>query len=563
MRRASALSILPAAVVGLLLAAGAGATSTAATPPTTRPVVVAAGPVSDPSDRVWGGYRRVTFSPDGDGRDDDVAIRTRVTPGDKLVLAIRPVSQRTVTVPLKAARTPLTTVVWDGMQSSGGRYHDGSYILRVCDETTRQCSGTGVLAHLRLITAYTPRDTAASVGEPIRIRIATDRIGPSRLDLVSVAASAGPGIGAVQVPHPGWIDYRIPTVPYGGLWLLRVRNGRDITHFPLVIHQPGRFVDHPPAHAVLVVYPWLTWRAYDMADTNRDGQVDSWYSHPRHPVVPLFGPFEPATDVPMDEGREANAGAQSSFARWMLEHHLTAQHVTDVELGRLPERVLRRYAEIVFEGHTEYYELPTYERLLRYRDHGGRLYFMQGNSFYGRAQIRGSSLVRLSYRFRTAERSDFALAVTGFRECCWPRTIRPVYHLAKGAVEALPWAFTGTGLKDGDPFGVAAGEVDTVDPQLSPRGTITVATATVPAFTPTSEKEVDGWIGSHPIPYEPAWKRSREIAIAYAKTGKGEVFTWANTGFMKTIGLSSSGLPASERATLDRVALNVWEHFSR
>jgi hypothetical protein len=247
----------------------------------------------------------------------------------------------------------------------------------------------------------------------------------------------------------------------------------------------------------------------------------------------------------------------------MAEHHLTAQHVTDVELGHLPERVLRRYAEIVFEGHTEYYELPTYERLLRYRDDGGRLYFMQGNSFYGRAQIRGSSVVRLSYRFRTAERSDFALAVTGFRECCWPRTIRPVYHLSKGAVEALPWAFDGTGLKDGDPFGIAAGEVDTVDPQLSPQDTITVATATVPAFTPTSEKEVDGWIGSHPIPYEPAWKRPRQIAIAYAKTGMGEVFTWANTGFMKTIGLSSSGLSASERAALDRVALNVWEHFAR
>jgi hypothetical protein len=525
--------------------------------------VVAAGPVTDPSDRVWGGFRRVTFSPDGDGRADVVTIRVRVEPGDRLALAIRPVSQRTVRVPLDPSKAPLTTVVWNGIQSGGGRYHDGSYILRVCDETTRQCSGTGVLAHLRLITAYTPRATAVSAGERIRVNIDTDRVGPTRLDLVPVAESAGPGIGAVQVAHPGWVDYRIPAVGYGGLWLLRARNGEDITHFPLVVHQPGWLVDHPPAHAVLVVYPWLTWRAYDMADTNRDGQVDSWYSHPRRPLIPLYGPFEPATSAPLDEGREANAGAQSTFARWMAGHHLTAQHVTDVELGRLPDRVLRRYAEIVFEGHTEYYELPTYERLLRYRDEGGHLYFMQGNSFYGRAQIRGSSVVRLSYRFRTAERSDFALAVTGFRECCWPRTIRPVYHLEDGAVEKLPWAFAGTGLKDGDPFGIAAGEVDTVDPELSPRGTITVATATVPAFTPTSEKEVDGWIGTHPVPYEPAWKRPRQIAIAYATTGKGEVFSWANTGFMKTIGFASSGLSTSGRAALDRVALNVWEHFAR
>jgi hypothetical protein len=562
MRRASALSIVTAGAVGLLPAGGAGASSPPATQ-STRPDVTAAGPVNDPSDRVWGGFRRVTFSPDGDGRDDNVTIRARVKPGDKLALAIRPVSQRTVTVPLDAAKAPLTTVVWNGLQADSSRYHDGSYILRVCDETTRQCSGTGVLAHLRLITAYTPRATAVSAGERIRVDIDTDRAGPTRLDLVPVADSAGAGIGAVQVAHPGWVDYTIPAVKYGGLWLLRARNGTDVTHFPVVVHQPGWLVDHPPTHAALVVYPWLTWRAYNMADTNRDGQVDSWYSHPRHPVVPLYGPFEPATSVPLDEGREANAGAQSTFARWMTEHQLTAQHVTDVELGRLPERVLRRYAEIVFEGHTEYYELPTYERLLRYRDDGGRLYFMQGNSFYGRAQIRGSSVVRLSYRFRTAERSDFALAVTGFRECCWPRTIRPVYHLANGAVEALPWAFEGTGLKDGDPFGIAAGEVDTVDPQLSPAGTITVATATVPAFTPTSDKEVDGWIGTHPIPYEPAWRRPRQIAIAYAATGKGEVFSWANTGFMKTIGLASSGLSPSERADLDQVAFNVWEHFAQ
>ena len=74
---------------------------------------------------------------------------------------------------------------------------------------------------------------------------------------------------------------------------------------------------------------------------------------------------------------------------------------------------------------------------------------------------------------------------------------------------------------------------------------------------------LDGWIGSHPIPYEPAWRRPRQIAIAYAKTGKGEVFTWANTGVMKTIGLASSGLSPSERADLDQVALNVWEHFAQ
>ena len=48
---------------------------------------------------------------------------------------------------------------------------------------------------------------------------------------------------------------------------------------------------------------------------------------------------------------------------------------------------MQRYPALVFEGHTEYYERSTYEKLLRYRAAGGRLYFLQGNAFYGEARV--------------------------------------------------------------------------------------------------------------------------------------------------------------------------------
>jgi N,N-dimethylformamidase beta subunit-like, C-terminal len=527
--------------------------------------VGAAGPVVDPSDRAGGGFRRVTFSPDGDGRDDVVVIRTRVTPGDELALLVRPVSRRSLYIPLPAATTVLTTVVWNGIQPSGGRFPDGSYILHVCDKTKHLCSSGRVLAHLRVITMFARRATGVSAGDTIRVNIATDRLGPYALDLVSAANTAGGGLGGVEVAQPGWVDYRIPNVPHGGLWLLRVRSGNAQTHFPLVLHEPSLPLDDPPPHTSLVVYPWLTWRAYDMFDENRDGQVDSWYAHPTDPVVPLYGPFEPSTNQPLLEGREPNPDSQAAFAQWLLDHKLKAQHVTDVELAQMPASVLQKYAFLVFEGHTEYYEDATYDTVLGYRNDGGRLYFLQGNSFYGEARIQGGTITRLSYRFRTPRRSDFSLAVTGFRSCCWPDTIRPVYHLAPGAVEALPWAFAGTGLEDGDPLGIAAGEVDSVDARLSPPGTVTVATATVPPFTPTSRtvEKPDAWLGTTPIPYEPAWKRPRQVAIAYAATGTGEVFSWANTGFLKTVVFGAPGVSTAERTALDRVALNVWEHFAR
>lgn len=567
MRRAH--GFLPAAAVAAVaalawLAPAAAHPLSPAPPAGWRPVVLAAGPVVDPSDRTDARYRRVTFSPDGDGRNDRVTIRFRAQRGDVLSLWLHPASRTPSKLPLGRARGGVQTATWDGLRADGTRFPDGAYVLRICDLTTRYCSTGRVLAHLRVLTVYAPVASAVSAGETIPVQLSTDRKGPFRLDLVSAADPGGEGVGAVDVAAAGRIDYRIPDVPAGGLWLLRVRSGDAVTHFPLVVHEPTLRLDDPPPSTALVVYPYLTWRAYDMADTNRDGVVDSWYAHPLRPVVPLYGPFEPQTIDPPLIGREPNPDSQSAFAQWLHEHRLRAEHVTDVELARIPEDVLRRYAEIVFEGHTEYYERPMYDDVLRYRDAGGRLYFLQGNSFYGEAAIRGSSVVRVSYRYRTRERSDFALAVTGFRSCCWPTTIRPVYHLRPGAVEALPWAFAGTTLKDGDAFGIAAGEVDTVDPALSPPGTLTLATATIPPFTPVVKERPYAWLGSRRIPYPPSYRHPQTIAIAYARVGNGEVFSWGDTGFLETLRYGGRyQLSAAEQATLDRVALNVWEHFAR
>lgn len=561
MRHATAL-LLVSAVAVLALATDANAVDRRAP----APLIVDAGPVTQPTDgpSISGRFQRVTFSPDGDGRDDVVTIRVRARAGDALTMRLTPASRSGFTRPAGTAKQGITTITWDGLQRDGMRFPDGSYVLRVCDTVTRLCAKRRVIAHLRVLTVFAEQATGVDVGQTLRIDISSDREGPFTVDLVSAADPAGDGVGAVEVARAGWTSYDIPTVPNGGLWLLRVRDGDAIDNFPLVVHEPTLKLDDPPAHTALVVYPYLTWRAYDDYDKNRDGQVDSWYAHPRNPVVPLYGPFEPIATQPMFNGREPNPRSQGAFADWLDGHHLVAQHVTDVELGQMPADVLQRYAMIVFEGHTEYYELPTYTKVLDYRNAGGRLYFLQGNSFYGRVDIVGTSVFRRSYRYRTANRSDFAIAATGFRSCCWPANVRPEYHLAAGAVEALPWAFVGTGLADGDPFGIAAGEVDTTDAKLSPPGTLALATATVPAFSPAKQQqETQGWIRTTPVPYEPAWVKPRRIAIAYAAVGDGEVFSWGNTGFLKTVTQGYLDVPAAERAQLDRVALNVWEHFIR
>lgn len=527
----------------------------------TTPAILSAAPLGDPSDRPGGGFLRVTFSPDGDARADVVLIRVRSRPGDHIVLKMNPDSNpQKVDVGEYNLPTGEGTLTWAGLEDNGKPRAPGSYVLSVCSDTTNRCAASRVLAHLRFISVSAPVTQGVSVGETIPISIETDRAGPFTVDLAPASNPLAPGAGAQVVAKPGSTLYPIPAVA-GGLWLLRATSGRAVTYFPLVVHEAKLVRDNPPSGTALVVYPYITWRAYDRADLDRDGDVDTWYAHPRRPVIALTGRYEQVRRELARAGREANPENQRAFVQWMQKHQLAAQHVTDIELGRMAPAVLRRYAVIVFPGHTEYYERATYDRLLAYRNDGGRLYFLSGNAFYGEVSVGTSHIVRLSYRYRTPTRSDFRIAATGFRSCCWSKSITPRYHLDAGVRSRLPWLLDGTDLKDGDAFGVAAGEVDTIDPTLSPRGTVAIASATVPRYRRPGRAYAFGWIGTQRFGYEPSGVRRRRVDVAYAATGRGEVFSWGNTGFL--FSLQDRTQPAAERAALDRIALNVWQRFTR
>jgi hypothetical protein len=525
------------------------------------PVILSASPRGDSSDTTGGGFLRVTFSPDGDQRADAVSIRVRSTPGDVVVLAMHPDSNPvSVNVSGVALPSGVGTLAWDGLEDNGKPRAPGSYVLTVCSKTTNLCAAARVLAHLRFLSLSAPVAQGVSAGQSIRVALETDLAGPTTIDLVPASNPHAQGVGAQAVAAPGSTSYSIPVVA-GGLWLLRATNGRTITYFPLVVHEARLPLDTPPSGTALVVYPYITWRAYDRADLDRDGEVDTWYAHPRRPVISRTGRYEQVRREVARSGREASPENQQAFALWLQQHQLVAQHVTDIELGRMSQAVLQRYAVIVFPGHTEYYERATYDHLLTYRNSGGRLYFLSGNSFYGEVAVGASHITRLSYRYRTPARSDFRIASTGFRSCCWPASMTPRYHLAANVRERLPWLLDGTDLKAGDPFGAAGGEVDTLDPTLSPPGTMAIASATVPRYTRPGRAYAFGWLGTQRFTYEPSGVRPRRVSVAYAATGRGEVFSWGNTRFV--LSLEDKSLPVGERAALDRVALNVWRRFTR
>lgn len=529
-----------------------------AAPPTLT--IVGAAPHSDTRDTPWHDYLRVTFSPDGNGLNDRVRVRVVAKAGTPLELNVRPESSmRRFVVDRKTAVDGTATLRWDGRLANGHIAPDASFILDACVAGTTHCSDEKVMAHARVLDAYVPADVGVQPGQAVPVVIKTDRHGPFTIDLRPASSPLGPGVGAVTVPVAGTVRYTIPKID-GGLWIVHVASGGVYAQYPLVVHA-AQAMTAPEHGTALVVFPYMTWRAYNDADTNRDGQVDSWYAHPLNPVVPLLGPFETYRQEAPRNGREADPQDQQAFALWRKTHPEPAQFVTDIELGRLSLDTLRKYQLIVFPGHTEYYEQKTYNNLLTYRNTGGRLYFMSGNPFYGQVKVGASTITRLTYRYRTPTQSDFSLAATGFVTCCWPRAMSVRYHVSAGALKALPWLFAGTGVQAGAEFGRAEGEVDTLDPKLSPANAIVAASAIVPPFKSVNNNESYGWIGTVPFSYPRASNHAVRLDAAYAATAKGEVFSWGNEGFLTS--LFDPALPVAERDALGLAAWNVWLRFAR
>ena len=273
----------------------------------------------------------------------------------------------------------------------------------------------------------------------------------------------------------------------------------------MVVRNGAFPVDRPPPHTALLVWPYLTWRAYNAYDADLNGIPDSWYQFWRQRRVSLVGTILPG-------GQEDDHQAALPFSRWLCARHERVQSVTDVELGRLSLETLRRYAAVVFPGHSEYYVPSTYDLLRRYRDGGGRLVFLQANPFYRqvRLDLEHNSMVMTDFDAREG-RSDFALAGVGYDGCCFPRSRAARYVAARGRdFERVRWLFRGTGIGPGQAFGYAGSESDRIDPELTPRDHVVAAEAII--------------AGNYGVV---------NAALVWSRAGRGEVFATGNYDFLR------------------------------
>jgi hypothetical protein len=399
------------------------------------------------------------ISPNGNGVHDVYHLRVTAQPGSQLVLRAfawggRLHGWREIRT---GVRTSDGTVSWTGTTSTGHPVADGTYVVTVCYKDSgrrlpplvppaRQRPGaaeasvtappwrySGCLAkpevlRVERLAAFVDSTGSFAPGAHVPLVLSADG-GEASAQLVQDCS--GRRVGGADLPRglaPGLYHF-VASDPEG-----------DRTRAPVVVRNPTFPLDRPPAHTALIVWPYLTWRAYNAYDANVDGIPDSWYQFWRQRRVSLKGPLLPG-------GAEDDHVATAPFSNWLCARKPRLESITDVELGQLPLETLRRYAAVVFPGHTEYYEPKTYDLLRRYRDGGGRLVFLQANPFYRqvRTDPAHNAVVMTDYDAREG-RSDFALAGVGYDGCCFPRSRAARYVAAGGRdFERARWLFRGTG----------------------------------------------------------------------------------------------------------------------
>jgi hypothetical protein len=446
------------------------------------------------------GISSPVISPNGNGVNDTLRVHVSAPPGS--VLGLRAYAWGGRLVGWKRIRTGVTvsggTVLsWDGTTATGHRLGDGSYLVTVCyNDSGRLLPAEGVarpgvaeasvrrppwrrsgclreprIVRVERLAAFVDSTRSFRQGEPIPLVVSADR-GEETTLLEEDCLGASQKIVTVREKDS---PFSVPLGSPPGLYHVVARDpaGGEF-RAPLVVRAPVR-LDRPMPHTALVVWPYLTWRAYNAYDADLNGVPDSWYQFWRQRRASLRGPI-------LRGGVEDDHVATLPFSRWLCSRpDLRTQHVTDVELGRLPLETLKRYSAIVFPGHTEYYEPGTYDVLRRYRDGGGNLVFLQANPFYRQVRLDRdrNTMVMTDYDAREG-RSDFALAGVGYDGCCFPRArARPYVAAAGPDYERVRWLFLGTGIGPGQRFGIAASESDRIDPELTPHDHVVAAQAVI------------------------------------------------------------------------------------
>ena len=336
-------------------------------------------------------------------------------------------------------------------------------LLRASDSPA---SGEPLVASFAL-RSYAQASTAAlrfRAGSP-RVTLQLYRAGPEDVHSRSDDEMKGVPVGRSLTVRPGTVTVRLGLWP-SGLYFARLTAPRGRVGFaPFVLRPLVLGLNH-----VAVVLPTNTWAAYNLRDTDGDGEGNSWYATPAVHEVDLARPFLNHGVPPRYRGVRRGLPA-------LARPHAAAQvdFLSDEDLDRIASgRTLAvLYDLIVFPGHEEYVTKHVYDTVERYRDLGGNLMFLSANNFFYEV-VRQGNVLHGRTRWRDIGRPEARLVGAQYVDWNQGRYREPPVH--RGRRGRAPWLFRGTGLRNGQQLGKHYGiEIDARTPQ-SPPGTKVLAT---------------------------------------------------------------------------------------
>jgi hypothetical protein len=428
-----------------------------------------------------------TVSPNGDGFRDRAFVRFRLDRRARVLLE----AVRTDTI--RPGR-PAVEAIWSTERRFGPGVHllawrpardtpDRTYVLRltVTDglgrsriyDNARPATGRPRLAPVvRVVSieagftrrSYAPGDLAelqiATDARSLRIQVFTygNQTHPTPQDLRTSGVAMTPAVRVDWSRHRR-APARLRVVRAGawasGLYFLRLTSGDGrVAYAPLIV-RPRRLGEN----RVAVVLSTNTWQAYNFRDEDGDGWGDSWYVSDDQRRVDLERPY-------LDFGVPFRfRDWDLTVVSWLNRTGKRVDYLSDDDLERSSAAELAEaYDLIVFPGHAEYETAQAYDVIEGYRDRGGNLAFLSANNFFWRVVRDGRWLVK-TRRWRELGRPEARLVGVQYVGSDGGRQ-QAGYTVAGAA--AAPWAFAGTGLRDGDVFGRYGIEIDARTPDAPP-----------------------------------------------------------------------------------------------
>jgi len=338
----------------------------------------------------------------------------------------------------------------------------GSYILRLRESDTTPAPVLGSAVVRVLDVEATFRQRSAQPGQTVTLSVQTDapwlRMTLLRCGIEPEPTNSNYEMRGIQVGDPQRIDLSrgrgrkaaIPVtlnVDASGVYAVRLEGPSGHKGFaPLVVRPVA------PVQRTAVVIPTTTWHAYNYYDHNGDGFGDTWYSLWAQKRIDLTRPHLRA-GVP-----ERWRSYDLQFLHWMTTRGHQADVYADEDIDLFPNAETLRgfYDVIVFPGHTEYVTKRLYDLIQGFRDLGGRLILLSANNFFRRVD-RAADHAKLIGEWRNLGRPESS--VLGIQYLANDDGKRQEPFTVVGA-DTAPWAFVGTGLRNGSTFGRYGIEID-------------------------------------------------------------------------------------------------------